>query len=51
MFLILAAKIVYLIGLGPNYLARNSGLASTQTLALGSVLPQFCIAELSFESG
>ena len=35
-FLILAARIVYLIGLG-NYLARNSGPASTQTLASGSV--------------
>ena len=37
MFRILAARIVSLIGLGPSCLTRNSGLASTQTLTLGSV--------------
>ena len=33
----LAVRIVSLIGLGPSHLTRNSGLASTQTLTLGSI--------------
>ena len=47
-FHILAARIVFLIGLGPSCLTRNSGLASTQTLTLGSVFAAVLYCWIAF---